>query len=342
MFFNFNLFFILLFNFMILITGATGFLGNYLVNEYLSEGYEVRVLMRNPEQRSFPWKDMVDIAEGDILDVMALDKAMSGVEYVVHAAAMVSFWRKQRDQLMKTNVEGTANVVNLCLEHKIAKLVHVSSIATMGLTSDGTLITEDTPWKSEFISSNYAKSKRKAEMEIHRGIAEGLNAVMVNPGVILGAGDWTKGTAKMFSVVNRGLRFYPDGGSGMVAAKDVAKACRLVMENDTENGERYLLVGENMTFGEIFTEIAISLGKTPPRWKLPGWLSLAAGRASEAISRLSGTEPIVSLESMRSSLKRRRFDGSKIRGLGLEYTPIREVVIEAGGKFNEEVSKNHI
>lgn len=325
---------------MILLTGATGFLGKYLADEFLAAGHELRVLVRNPETRQLPWSSLVEVFEGDVMDVLSLERAMEGVEYVVHAAAMVSFWRKERAALMRINVEGTANVVNCCLDAGVQKLVHVSSIGALGRTNDGSPITENTIWKPEHAKSGYALSKYRAEMEVYRGIVEGLNAAMVNPGVILGAGDWTQGPPKMFTVVNKGLRFYPNGATGIVSAADVARATRLVMETDVPNGERYILVAENITFQELFTKIARSLGKTPPRWNLPNWLSLNVGRVSEVISRITGRPPIVSLESMRSSTRARTFDGSKINGLGFVYTPAEKVVEEIAKQFLGDALRN--
>ncbi|MEZ4826548.1 MAG: NAD-dependent epimerase/dehydratase family protein [Bacteroidia bacterium] len=320
---------------MILLTGATGFLGKYIADELLSAGHELRVLVRNPDSRQLPWGNLVEVAEGDVLDILSLEKAVEGVDYVIHAAAIVSFWRKQREEVMKINVEGTANVVNLCKDAGVQKLVHISSIGALGRTNDGSPITEQTVWKPEHAKSGYALSKYRAEMEIYRGISEGLNAAMINPGVIIGAGDWTQGPPKMFSVVNKGLRFYPHGGTGIVSAEDVARAARLVMEKDVPEGERYILVGENITFRELFSKIALHLGKTPPKWGIPNWLSLNVGRVSEVISRISGRPPIVSLESMRSSTNSRIFDGTKIEKLGFSYTPIEEVIAGVAKQFLE-------
>ena len=123
---------------MILITGATGFLGQHLVDEFLASGYEVRVLVRNAAERNLPWGKLVEVIDGDILDVLSLGKAVNGVDAVVHSAAMVSFWPKKREELMKVNVEGTANVVNACLDEGVPQLVHVSSIAAIGNSTDNT------------------------------------------------------------------------------------------------------------------------------------------------------------------------------------------------------------
>ena len=322
---------------MILITGATGFLGKYLVDEFLSSGYDVRVLVRNSENRKLPWGKLVEVVDGDILDIVSLEKAVEGVDAVIHAAAMVSFWRKQRPELMRVNVEGTKNVVNACLEANIPQLVHISSIASMGNTSNGEIINEETPWLPSHAKSGYALSKRKAEMEIHRGISEGLaSAVMLNPALILGAGNWTQGTPKMFSVVDNGLSFYNPGATGIVAASDVAIAARLVMEKEVPNGERYILSGENMTYQELFTIMAKYLGKKPPSRMLPAWLTLNAGKVSEMLAKITKNEPIITLESMRSSMNARKFDGTKIQELGLEYKSIDKLLQETAEVFLKE------
>ncbi|MCB0843775.1 MAG: NAD-dependent epimerase/dehydratase family protein [Bacteroidetes bacterium] len=313
---------------MILITGATGFLGQHLVDEFLASGYEVRVLVRNAAERNLPWGKLVEVIDGDILDVLSLGKAVNGVDAVVHSAAMVSFWPKKREELMKVNVEGTANVVNACLDEGVPQLVHVSSIAAIGNSkSPEEFVTENTPWLPEHANSGYALSKRKAEMEIHRGISEGLSsAVMVNPGLIMGKGDWTQGTPKMFSVVDKGLTFYSQGIAGVVGAEDVAKACRLVLEKETSHGERFLLAAENIPYQELFQKIAKYLGKKPPSIRIPKGLALFAGKAAEMAAQITQNEPLISSESMRSGMNTRHFDGSKITQLGLEYTPVEEVI----------------
>ena len=322
---------------MILITGGTGFLGKYIVQELLAEGHELRLLVRNPAERKLPsWHNLVEIVEGDICDVLSLEKALAGISQVVHCAALVSFWRRDKERLMKVNVDGTANVVNACLENGIEKLLHVSSIAAMGQTTDGSLITEETPWVESKTWSGYKRSKYRSELEVYRGIAEGLNAVTVNPAVILGADDnWEDGTAKMFSIIDRGLRFYNPGSSGFVGARDVAIACRILIENHVEAGERYILSAENYTFQDLFKIIADALDKKAPYIELPALPTLWVGRISEWISYLTNKPPIISLESMRSGLLSRGYDGSKITSLGLEYTPIKTVVKETAKTFRE-------
>ena len=308
---------------MILITGGTGFLGKYIVQELLSEGHELKLLVRNPQNRKLPsWQNLVEIVDGDILDVLSLEKATEGVSQVIHSAALVSFWKKDRDRLMHVNVEGTANVVNACMTAGVEKLIHISSIAAIGRTSNGDLITEETPWNNSKTLSAYSLSKYRAELEVYRGIAEGLHAVMLNPSVILGAADnWDEGTAKMFSIIDKGLRFYNPGSTGFVGALDVAVACRLLLEKHIRDGERFLLSAENHSFKDLFEMMAKALDTKAPFIQLPALPTLWVGRISEWISYLTGKPPIISLASMRSGLLARGYDGSKITELGFTYTP---------------------
>lgn len=324
---------------MILVTGGTGFLGKHIVRELLNEGHEIRLLVRNLKNRQLPdWEPMVEVVEGDILDILSLEKAMEGVDQVVHAAALVSFWRKEYAKLMKINVEGTSNVVDACLSANIRQLVHVSSIAAIGTTKDGSDITEQTAWTPGKRNSGYSKSKYRAELEVYRGVAEGLQAVMVNPSVILGSDNqWQNGTPKMFSIVAKGLRFYNPGSNGFVAAQDVAKTIAMLLKNEVEAGSRFLLSAENLSFKQLFSWIAEGLGTRAPSRKLPEWPTLLVGRLSEVLSRITGKPPIISLESMRSAMLSRRYDGSKVKQLGLEYQSIQEVI----GQVSEDYLKAH-
>lgn len=320
---------------MILVTGGTGFLGKHIVRELLNEGHELRLLVRNLKDRQLPdWEPMVEVVEGDILDIVALEKAMEGVDQVVHAAALVSFWRKEHAKLIKVNVEGTSNVVDACLSAKVRQLIHVSSIAAIGTTKDGSDITENTAWAPGKRNSGYSKSKYRAELEVHRGIAEGLQAVMVNPSVILGADDqWGNGTPKMFSIVAKGLRFYNPGANGFVAAQDVAKAIALLLKKEVEAGSRFILSAENLSFKQLFAWIAEGLGSKAPSQKLPEWPTLLVGRLSELLSRITGKPPIISLESMRSAMLSRSYDGSKVKQLGLSYQSINELIKQIANEY---------
>jgi len=319
---------------MVLITGATGFLGKYLVAEFQQAGYKVRILARNPQACGFQENTQTEIVEGDILDIMSLEKALEGAAFVVHAAAMVSFNPQKVAEMKKVNVQGTENVVNLCLEMGVKKLIYVSSIAALGRTEGNKLITEETKWQNNSLNSQYAISKRQAELAIYRGLEEGLKVAIVNPGQIIGAGHWHQSTGQFYSIVNKGLSFYNRGINGAVGAADVAKATRLLLESAYEKGERFLLVAESISQKELFSQIALSIGKKPPTWELPPFLARIAGFVFEMYGRLRGKEPLITRETITTSLNQYFYDGSKVtRLLGMKYTPLAEVIREAGAQF---------
>ncbi|MEL6589984.1 MAG: NAD-dependent epimerase/dehydratase family protein [Bacteroidota bacterium] len=324
---------------MILLTGGSGFLGRHIVKELLEANYEVRLLMRNPEGRSFPWQNMVEIVEGDILDILALEKAMKGVTKVIHAAAQVSFSRGEHESLRQTNIDGTANVVNACLTHSVERLIHVSSVSAIGKPGkrQKQIITETLAWNPALNNSEYGASKYKAELEVYRGVAEGLSATMINPAFIIGPShDWDNGTAKIFSIIDKGLRFYNQGVGGYVGVGDVARAVRILLESEqVEDGERFLMSAENLSYHAVFTMVAEAINRPAPRYGVPNWLALFIGRVSELLSRISGRDPIVSLETMRAGIKKHYYDGSKLEQLGFSYTPIKDVIQDAGAAYLE-------
>ncbi len=322
----------------ILLTGATGFLGRHLLRALLDRGYDVRALVRNAATRHMDLPPEVEVLDGDVSDILLLEKGVEGAHAVVHAAAIVSFWRRDRRMLQEVNVEGTARVVNACLEAGVP-LVHVSSIAALGQGSEsdspGALISERSEWQPGEKRSFYAKSKHLAEREVYRGIAEGLTAYFVNPSVILGPShDWKSGTSKMFSIVDRGLSFYNPGSTGFVGVQDVATAiCLILAKKDLPNGSKFLLNAENLSFQELFSGIASALNKPAPRWKLPMAPTMWVATLSEGISLLTGKAPIVTRETMKSGFEARRFDGSSILSLGLRYTPMDMVIRQAAEAY---------
>lgn len=322
---------------IILITGATGFLGRHLVQSFLDAEFAVRALVRNAGTRKVALPEEVEIIDGDVLDTTMLSVAMTGVTVVVHAAAMVSFWKKEASEVLRINVEGTSCVVNACLEEG-CRLIQVSSIAALGSVPEGEFVTEKTTWIPGETRSVYSISKHKAEREVFRGIAEGLNAQFVNPSIIIGpTHNWEEGTGKMFTIVNRGLRFYNPGASGFVGVQDVAKAIVAVIKNsELAAGEHFLLNSENLSFQHLFGMIAKELGKTPPTTRLPKLPTMIVATISEWISMLSGKPPIIARESMRSGFLSRKFDGSKIESLGITYQPISEVIKTAAAVFRQD------
>ncbi len=323
---------------MILVTGGNGFLGSYLLRYLLERDLPVRALKRrhsNMDLLKDPRFRKVEWVEGDILDVSLLDEAMQGVDQVYHCAAMVSFNPRMKEQLFKVNVEGTANVVNAALDNGIQKLLHVSSISALGRKSNNEKISELTPWKDSKFNSQYAQSKFRSEQEIWRGIAEGLDAVIINPAVILGAGDWSKGTPHLLQMVWNGLSFYASGINGFVDVRDVASIMIQLMESPIKN-ERFILSGDNLSYREMLNAIADHLKRKRPSKEATGLIKAIAWRLEKVRSWLKGSEPIITRETSLFTAKKFFYDNKKIKNaLDVEFIPIQQTLMETCQIFLE-------
>lgn len=320
---------------LILLTGATGFLGAHLALQLLDAGYHVRALYRSQAKRdnhplfSKAVIDQIEWVEGDMFDQEVLLKAMQGVDRVYHCAAMVSFGRGQHAVLMRTNVTGTAEVVNSCLAAGVPRLVYVSSIAALGRDPIQPKVSESTPWKDGPHNSPYALSKFRAENEVWRGMEEGLEVIVVNPSVILGPGDWQEGSNRLFRTVYQGLKVYSPGQTGFVDVRDVAAAMIQLDQNDFL-GKRFLLNGANLRYKTLFENIAKAFGVKPPRWCPPRWMSEVGWRLFAIISFFTQKEPFITRETVKSAYNSFEYDGSKIcRELGFSYRPIEATIQES-------------
>jgi dihydroflavonol-4-reductase len=322
----------------ILITGATGFIGSYLVRHLLRQGYTNLRCTRQPNSSTVLLKeaaDQVAWVEADMLDVPALEEAMQGIQQVYHCAAVVSFDEKDNRKMLKINEEGTANVVNLALDFGIEKLVHVSSIAAIGRKPNDPNIDERTAWKDADWNSPYGVSKHRAEMEVWRGMAEGLNAAIVNPANVLGSGFW-KGrtsTGQIFHNIWKGLRFHPLGTTGFVDVRDVVRFMVLLMESEI-SGERYILSAENLPFKKLFEEISEALGVKPPAIAVTPLIREAAWRVAWLASKFTGEPAFITKQTARSSARTFLYDNRKsLAAFPFQYTPISQTVRETGAQF---------
>lgn len=319
----------------VFITGATGFIGSYIARTYLANGHAVSVLHREGSGHGM----LADVADrvtwhvGDILDIPSLEAAIAPGTDVIHAAAIVSFVPKDRDQMEKVNVEGTANVVNVCLNGGVRKLGYVSSIASLGKpvakgegVGQPALITEDQKWEDSPLNSNYAKSKYRAELEVWRGVAEGLNAVMVNPTVVLGAGDWTRSSLQLIKYVHDERPFYTDGLVSYVDVLDVAESLYRLMQSDV-TAQRYILNGGTIPYRTLLNEIASALGKRPPTVRVPPLLTRVLWPMEAVRSWLTGRAPLITRETARSASTHYQFDGHKIEQVtGYQYRRLGETL----------------
>lgn len=307
---------------MILVTGAGGLVGSHLVKQLVSEGNRVRAIYRS----AIPLPEVagtVEWVKGDILDVVSLEEAMKGIQQVYHCAAIVTFNPKKKALLHQTNIEGTANVVNACLNEGISKLLFVSSVAALGRIREDIPIDEKMNWSEETSNSEYGKSKYFAEMEVWRGIGEGLNAVIVNPVIILGAGDWTKGSSEIFKSAYDEFPWYTEGISGFVDVTDVVRAMILLMGSNC-TAERYILSAEDLPFREVFTRIAKNFGKKPPNRKVTPLIAALVWRIEAVKARFTGKDPLLTRETARTAAAKVHFDNNKFKlfFVNFNYTPV--------------------
>jgi len=329
----------------ILITGATGFIGAYLVRYLLKQGH---TNLRCMKQRTSSMAllhgvaDQVEWVDADLLDLAALEAALDGVQQVFHCAAVVSFQAKDSRKMLKINAIGTANIVNLALEMGVKKLLHVSSIAAIGRKPNDPNIDEKTAWQDDGWNSPYGISKHQAEMEVWRGIAEGLNAVIVNPANVLGSGFWEgrTSTGQIFHKIWKGLRFYPQGTTGFVDVRDVVRFMALLMESGMR-GERYILSAENWPFKRLFDEIATSLGVKPPSVGVTPLIRELAWRAAWLAGKLTDKPPFITKQTARSSARSFFYVNKKsLAAFPFEYISISQTIQETAEQFLRGAKNN--
>ncbi|MEO5595029.1 MAG: NAD-dependent epimerase/dehydratase family protein [Chitinophagaceae bacterium] len=314
-------------------TGGTGFLGAYIIKELVQKGYRIRAIRRSKQLPFFIPANIFNNVEwinGDVLDTAILEDAMEGMDAVIHCAAKVSFVSSQHRAMFKTNIEGTANVVNAALLKNIRRLVHISSVAALGRTTHGETVNEKKQWETSNINTNYAVSKYNAEMEVWRGIGEGLNAVIVNPSTILGYGDWNNSSCAIFKSAYNEFPWYSNGINGFVAVEDVARATVLLMESDIKN-ERFIINGDNWPFRKIFNSMADAFGKKQPHREATPSLAAIAWRIEKVKNLFSGKPSLLTKESARIAQTATYFDNSKVSKAlpGFAFTPLEACIKNA-------------
>ena len=324
---------------MIFVTGGTGILGSQLLFDLTQQGTSIRALYRSAEKRdqlrSFFVKfdpqfgvkrfETIDWVEGDLLDVVTLQEVMEGCEIVYHCAALVSFHRRDFSLLMKYNRQGTENLVNCALALGVKKLCYVSSTAALG-GSDKKVITEKTLWKKTPTTSGYSISKYSAEKEVWRGVEEGLDAVIVNPCVIFGAGNWNDSSLTLFRTLEKGSRYYPPGSNATVDARDVSRIMIKLMNSEIKN-ERYLCIGSNQSFKELMDEITTQLKVKSPTKPVRFWLLNFARRLVRIACFFTRKRPSITKETMHALFSNRRYSAEKVKAeLNEEFYDLKEMV----------------
>lgn len=309
---------------MILVTGATGLVGSHLIVKLLQENEEVKAIYREEKSlsdvkniflhyNSIALFEKINWVKADITDVPSLEKAFEGITKVYHCAAFISFDPNDKEKLMKVNTEGTANIVNCCLDFKVEKLCYVSSVAALGdPTEKQHIITEETEYNPEKLHNEYAISKYAAEMEVWRGYQEGLNIVIINPGVIFGYGFPDNGSSAFIKAIKKGNPFYTKGKFGIVAVEDVVN-CMIQLMKSSINGERFTLVAENPTFEKILNLTADTLQvKRPFIYANRSFLSFA-WRFDWFLSLILRKKRLITKATAKTSHSKKEFDNSKIK-----------------------------
>jgi len=312
---------------MILVTGATGFLGVHLLMELSEkeqtpikalyrteskqkEAYQVFLKYNPYTDATKKWHQIVWV-KADITDIPSLEKTFENITQVYHCAACVTFNSNRFKLLKKVNIEGTANLVNLALTNNVSSFCYVSSIATLNLNPGEKTFTEKSLWNPEADNSDYAISKFGGEMEIWRGIQEGLNAVIVNPGVILGSGFFNTGSGKLFKDIAKGIPFHTPGGTGFVSVTDCVQIMRQLMIQSHFN-ERYILVSKNILHKEVINTIANHLNvKSPQKEIAKKWLTLVA-KIQSTLNYISNYEPSIPLDVINSLYTVSEYSNSKV------------------------------
>jgi dihydroflavonol-4-reductase len=329
---------------MILVTGANGLVGAAIVRHLLKNNQAVRALKRSGSDISSlsDVASQIEWVDGDILDIASLETAIQGVYLVVHAAAMVFFSPKQRSLMYKVNVEGTANVVNVCMALGVKKLAFISSIAALGRpdlahadSQNPIYINEEQKWEDSELNSHYAKSKYQAELEVWRGVAEGLPAVIVNPSIILGEGDWNRSSSQLFKYVYDQKKFYTEGLVNYVDVLDVAAITVQLLLSDIKN-ERYVLNAGTTTYKDLFVQIAKGFDQKPPSIRISPFMSEIIWRIEAIRSFFTGKNPLITRETAKSARSRFAYDSTKIQKvLNFMFIPLSETI----GRVTENIKK---
>lgn len=317
----------------IFITGASGLLGSYLIKDVLKkEPVHIIALYRSVKSNLLTKEEIekVEWVQGDILDVDILLQAMEGCTQVYHCAGLVSFNPSRAGDLMKVNVEGTANMVNAALELGVNKFLHVSSVAAIGRKRNLQTVHEGLKWDDASNPSVYGKSKYLGEMEVWRGIGEGLQAVIVNPVIILGKGDWNDGSCATFKNAYHEFPWYTEGVSGFVDAADVSKAMIELMESQISS-ERFIISSENLTYREVFNWMADGFGKKRPRLKVTPLLASLVWRIIKIKSAVTGEEPLLTKETAETAQQIVYFDHNKLLNAlpSFQFSSIEQTIKEA-------------
>jgi len=323
---------------MILVTGGSGLLGNELIQTLLAKGHKVRAIIHKTPLR-LSKDDALEQVACSLLDLSRLEEVMQGVTTVYHCAGLVSFNKKDKHQLYKINVEATANLVNIALESGVQKFLHVSSVAALGRIRKDEVIHEKMQWTPETSNSKYGESKYLGEMEVWRAQAEGLSTVIVNPSIILGAGDWNEGSTAIFKSVYEEFPWYATGTTGYVDVRDLVRAMILLMESDV-SAERFIISGHNASYQHVFYAIADAFKKKRPYKMVTPFLAALVSNWEAIKSVITGKQALVTKETAATALAKVTFDNSKLlqQFPSFTYMPLLTTIEDTCAALQQKVN----
>jgi nucleoside-diphosphate-sugar epimerase len=314
---------------IILVTGASGFLGSHICRHLLAEGHKVIALIRenSSKERLKDIEQHLEFRYADLLDLPALNEAFEGCEKVVHCAAVVSFDKKDCPDMLGINTEGTRNVVNLCLKYEIEQLVHISSIAAIGRTNLEETLTENSKWNESDFTTCYGKSKYMAELEVWRGISEGLDSTILNPSVIIGTQTLGEGSEKVFDYVKKGRRHYPKGHINVVDVRDVCEIVSKTLNSTVGNGKRFILNGASIPYRDLFQQIAEAMKVGAPDIPTSGWKLQVALFLDTVRSTLTQSPRYMSREIIRNASSRVNYVSTRVEDtFNFTFRPLNESI----------------
>ncbi len=321
---------------MIFVTGGTGLIGSFVLQELAARGLVARALYRGATAP--PKLPGVDWVQGDLLDVTLLESVLTaGTTHVLHCAGLVSYAPQDEDELLRVNVEGTAAIVDACLRHPAIRLGYLSSVAALGQPAADSLpeastaprrLDETATWDLGASHPAYATSKYLAELEVWRGVAEGLSAVIVNPSVVLGPGDWQRSSTRLLRYAYDEHYFYTRGQVNFVDVRDVAShLLHLTLDLPMLPSARYILNGGIYPLGDFLTQMAIAFRRRPPTTAVPNWAAEIIWRLEHGRALLTGARPLITRDTARAGQQPLFYDASKaILTTGLPFRPLAETI----------------
>jgi len=314
----------------VLVTGGTGFIGSYIIKNLVEKGHFVRAIRRS---KNLPFYipaeifDKVELVDGDVMDIVSLHDAMQGIDSVVHSAAIVSFSKKERRQMYQVNVEGTANVVNVAIENKPKRFLHISSVAALGRTTKAETVTEQKKWEANKNNTHYAISKHHSELHVWRGFAEGLEGVVINPSTVLGYGNWHQSSCAIFKNGYYQFPWYTLGVNGFVGVEDVAEATVQLLFSEISQ-QKFIVNAENWNFQHLFNTIADGFNKKRPHRQATKTMGEVAWRLEKLKEIVTRKKALLTRETAKVAHSKTSFDNRALLKVlpDFQFTPLEKVI----------------